>query len=83
MRNAILPMVTLLGVQIGSLLGGAVVVEVVFGWPGLGRLAFEAIFQRDLNLLLGILLLSSCLVIVVNVAVDLAYTALDPRIEVG
>jgi peptide/nickel transport system permease protein len=82
-RNAILPMVTLLGVQIGSLLGGAVVVEVVFGWPGLGRLAFEAIFQRDLNLLLGILLLSSCLVIVVNVAVDLAYTALDPRIEVG
>ena len=81
LRNAILPMVTVLGVQVGSFFGGAVVVEVVFGWPGLGRLAFEAIFQRDLNLLLGILLLSSCLVIVVNLAVDLLYTRLDPRIE--
>ena len=73
-------MVTVLGVQVGSLLGGAVVVEVVFAWPGLGRLAYEAIFQRDLNLLLGILLLSSCLVIAVNLAVDLLYTRLDPRI---
>ena len=80
LRNAILPIVTVLGVQIGSFFGGAVVVEVVFAWPGLGRLAFEAIFQRDLNLLLGILLLSSCLVIVVNLAVDLVYTRLDPRI---
>jgi len=80
LRNAVLPMVTVLGVQVGSLLGGAVVVEVVFAWPGLGRLAFEAIFQRDINLLLGILLLSSCLVIVVNLAVDLLYTRLDPRI---
>jgi peptide/nickel transport system permease protein len=80
LRNAILPMVTVLGVQVGSLFGGAVVVEVVFAWPGLGRLAFEAIFQRDINLLLGILLLSSCLVIVVNFAVDLLYTRLDPRI---
>jgi peptide/nickel transport system permease protein len=80
LRNAILPMVTVLGVQVGSLMGGAVVVEVVFAWPGLGRLAFEAIFQRDLNLLLGILLLSSSLVIAVNLAVDLLYTRLDPRI---
>jgi peptide/nickel transport system permease protein len=54
---------------------------VVFGWPGLGRLAFEAIFQRDFNLLLGILLLSSCLVILINLLVDLLYTRLDPRIE--
>ena len=83
MRNAVLPMITMLGIQIGSLLGGAVVVEVVFGWPGLGRLAFEAIFQRDFNLLLGILLLSSCLVICVNLLVDIAYTRLDPRIELG
>ncbi len=80
LRNAILPIVTVLGIQIGSFFGGAVVVEVVFAWPGLGRLAFEAIFQRDLNLLLGILLLSSCLVIVVNLTVDLVYTRLDPRI---
>ena len=83
LRNAVLPMITMLGIQVGSLLGGAVVVEVVFGWPGLGRLAFEAIFQRDFNLLLGILLLSSCLVIVVNLLVDIAYSRLDPRIELG
>jgi peptide/nickel transport system permease protein len=76
-------MVTMLGVQAGSLLGGAVVVEVVFGWPGLGRLAFEAVFQRDSNLLLGILLLSSCLVVAVNILVDLLYTWLDPRIARG
>jgi peptide/nickel transport system permease protein len=82
LRNALLPMVTMLGVQVGALLGGAVVVEVVFGWPGLGRLAFEAVFQRDFNLLLGILLLSSCLVIAVNLGVDLLYTWLDPRIVV-
>jgi peptide/nickel transport system permease protein len=81
LRNAMMPMVTMLGVQVSSLLGGAVVVEVVFGWPGLGRLAFESIFQRDFNLLLGILLLSSLLVIVTNILVDLLYTRLDPRIE--
>lgn len=82
-RNAMLPMVTMLGVQVGSILGGAVVVELVFGWPGLGRLAFDAIIARDLNLLLGILLISSVLVVAVNIAVDLAYAWLDPRIELG
>lgn len=81
LRNAVLPMVTMLGVQVGSLLGGAVVVEVVFGWPGLGRLAFTSIFQRDFNLLLGILLLSSCLVIMTNLVVDMLCARLDPRIE--
>jgi peptide/nickel transport system permease protein len=83
LRNALLPMVTMLGLQTGSLLGGSVLVETVFGWPGLGRLAFEAVLQRDHNLLLGILLLSSVLVVVVNVAVDLLYVVLDPRIEVA
>jgi peptide/nickel transport system permease protein len=81
LRNAVLPMITMLGVQVGSLLGGAVVVEVVFGWPGLGRLAFASIFQRDFNLLLGILLLSSCLVIMTNLIADMLYARLDPRIE--
>jgi peptide/nickel transport system permease protein len=83
LRNALLPMVTMLGLQIGSLLGGSVLVETVFGWPGLGRLAFEAVFQRDHNLLLGILLLSSVLVVIANVLVDLLYARLDPRIEVA
>ncbi len=80
-RNALLPMVTMLGLQVGSMLGGSVLVETVFGWPGLGRLAFEAVFQRDHNLLLGILLMSSLLVVAVNLAVDLVYARLDPRIE--
>lgn len=83
LRNALLPMVTMLGLQIGSLLGGSVLVETVFGWPGLGRLAFEAVFQRDHNLLLGILLLSSVLVVVANVVVDLVYAQLDPRISMA
>jgi len=80
--NSILPLISLFGVQLGSVLGGAVVVEVVFGWPGLGTLAFDALFQRDINLLMGILFLSSVLVIVVNFAIDLLYGWLDPRIEV-
>src|SRR6185295_6784849 len=80
-RNALLPVVTVAGVQVGSLLGGSVVVESVFAWPGLGQLAFQSLFARDLNLLLGIFFLSACLVVVVNLAVDLVYLALDPRIK--
>jgi len=80
LRNAVLPVVTMAGVQVGSLLGGSVVVESVFAWPGLGSLAFQSLFARDFNLLLGIFFLSACLVVVVNLAVDLVYTALDPRI---
>jgi peptide/nickel transport system permease protein len=83
LRNALLPVVTMAGVQVGSLLGGSVLVESVFGWPGLGRLAFEAVQQRDFNLLLGILFMSSLLVIAVNLVVDVLYAALDPRIELG
>lgn len=83
MRNAMLPLVTLLGVQMGTMLGGSVLVETVFSWPGLGRLAFEAVFQRDINLLLGILLLCSFVVIVANISVDLAYSKLDPRIRMS
>lgn len=81
LRNALLPVLTMLGVQIGAVLGGAVLVETVFSWPGLGRLAFEALFQRDLNLLLGILLCSSVVVVIANAAIDFLYTVLDPRIE--
>jgi peptide/nickel transport system permease protein len=81
LRNAILPVVTMAGVQTGSLLGGAVVVEAVFAWPGLGQLAFRSLFARDFNLLLGIFFISACLVVVVNLLVDLLYTLIDPRIE--
>ncbi|WPB55394.1 ABC transporter permease [Xylophilus sp. GOD-11R] len=81
LRNALLPLVTMLGFQIASLLSGAVLVESVFSWPGLGRLAFEAILARDFNLLLGILLLSSILVTLINIGVDLLYAWLDPRVQ--
>jgi peptide/nickel transport system permease protein len=79
-RNALLPVVTVFGLQVANLLGGSVLVETVFGWPGLGRLAFDSILSRDVNLLLGILLLSSVLVIATNMAVDAVYRRLDPRI---
>jgi peptide/nickel transport system permease protein len=82
LRNALLPVVTMAGVQVGSLIGGSVIVESVFAWPGLGMLAFEALFARDLNLLLGIFLLSALLVVAINLVVDLLYSFLDPRIEV-
>ncbi len=81
LRNASLPIVTMAGVQIGNLLGGSVVVETVFGWPGIGLLAFRALFARDLNLLLGIFFVAACLVIVVNILVDVVYSLLDPRIQ--
>ncbi len=79
LRNAILPVLTMLGLQASALIGGAVVVETVFGWPGLGQLSFEAIGSRDVNVLLGILLFSSALVVLLNIAVDLLQGWLDPR----
>src|SRR5262249_18311559 len=82
MRNAVMPVITVAGIQLGSLLGGSVVVEAVFAWPGLGQLAFQALFARDLNLLLGIFFICSCLVVVANIVVDLVYVLLDPRVRV-
>ena len=81
LRNAILPVVTMAGVQMGGLLGGSIVVETVFAWPGLGLLAYQSLFARDLNLLMGIFFLSASLVVLVNLVVDLLYTFLDPRIQ--
>ncbi len=83
LRNALLPMVTLVGLQAGTMLGGSVVVESVFALPGLGRLAYESVVQRDLNTLLGIVFVSALLVITVNFLVDLVYGQLDPRIAQG
>ncbi len=82
LRNALIPITTLAGMHVGSMLGGAVVVETVYNWPGLGRLAFEAVMGRDFTVLLGILLLSSLLVIAANALVDILHAWLDPRIGV-
>ncbi|MCC7272592.1 MAG: ABC transporter permease [Alphaproteobacteria bacterium] len=83
LRNAILPVVTIAGVKAGYLIGGSIVVETVFAWPGIGRLAYEAVLQRDYNVLLGVFLLSSAMVIAVNLATDVVYSLVDPRIELG
>ena len=82
-RNALLPVVTVLGLQSAAMLGGSVVIETVFSVPGLGRLAQEAVASRDTPLLLGIILTSAVLVISVNLVVDLVYALLDPRIGSG
>jgi peptide/nickel transport system permease protein len=81
LRNALLPLVTVIGMQTGALLSGAILVETVFAWPGLGRLAFEAMQQRDFNLLAGLILCSGTLVVLVNLGVDLLYAVLDPRVR--
>jgi peptide/nickel transport system permease protein len=82
-RNALLPVVTMAGVQTGGLIGGSVVVESIFAWPGLGQLAYQSLFARDYNLLLGIFFMSAVLVVVVNLIVDVIYVFLDPRIRIG
>ena len=79
--NAMLPLMTLLGLSFGSLLGGAAVVERVFAWPGLGYLAVEAITYRDFQLLLGIVLWIALMYMVINLIVDISYSLLDPRLR--
>jgi len=81
LRNAVLPLITVVGTNIGGFLGGAVLTETVFSWPGIGRLMFDAMFQRDLNLLLSILVLSSVFVVVANLVVDLLYAVINPTVE--
>ena len=80
-RNALIPVVTMAGLQFGFLLGGSVVVESVFALPGVGRLAYESVVQRDLNTLLGIVFVSALLVIAINFIVDILYARLEPRIS--
>ncbi|MGI4945709.1 MAG: ABC transporter permease, partial [Janthinobacterium lividum] len=81
LRNALLPVVTLAGIQAGQLIGGSVLVETVFAWPGIGRLAFDALLARDYQVLLGVFLTTSVLVVVFNLITDLVYLAIDPRMQ--
>ena len=81
LRNAAIPILTLVGLQAGQLMGGAVLTETVFAWPGLGRLMVKAIFARDYILLQGAVLVFALAFVLINLAVDLAYGALDPRIS--
>ncbi|OAH58034.1 nickel ABC transporter permease subunit NikB [Domibacillus aminovorans] len=82
-RAALLPVITVFGLSMGSLLGGAVVIEILFSWPGLGSMAVEAIFSRDYPVIQGYVLLTGVLVVVLNLLVDLSYYLIDPRIKQG
>ena len=81
LRNALLPIVTLAGVQAGQLIGGSVLVETVFAWPGIGSLAFDALLARDYQVLLGVFLVTSIMVVLFNLATDLLYMVIDPRVQ--
>lgn len=83
LRNALLPIVTVVGLQLGGLLGGAVLTETVFAWPGVGRLLVDAIVARDLPLVQGSVLVVSLLFILVNLTVDLSYAAINPKVRYG
>jgi peptide/nickel transport system permease protein len=82
-RNARIPVVTLLGVQIGQLLGGVVITETVFSWPGIGKLTVDAIFARDYPVVQGAVLLTAVIFVFINLATDLIYTVIDPRVRLA
>lgn len=82
-RNALVPILTITGIQLATLLGGVIVVEVVFAWPGLGRLVFNAVAARDYPLIQGAVLLIAALFLVINLLVDVLYAVVDPRIRLG
>jgi peptide/nickel transport system permease protein len=81
LRNALIPLVTLLGLDFAGLMSGVVLTETVFNWPGLGRLAVEAVFNQDIPMIMGTVLFSSLLVVGANIVVDLVYLVIDPRIR--
>jgi ABC-type dipeptide/oligopeptide/nickel transport system permease component len=83
LRNALIPILTVIGLQTGLLLGGAVLTENVFAWPGVGRLAFDAISNRDMPLINGCILLFAGIFVIVNAAVDVLYAVANPRVRYG
>ena len=83
LRNAVIPVITVAGLQFGQMLSGALLVETVFNWPGLGRLAADSVFARDTPVLLGVLICSAALVVIINILTDIVYRMIDPRIRVG
>ncbi|MCC8179811.1 MAG: ABC transporter permease [Planctomycetes bacterium] len=83
LKNALIPVVTVMGIQFGNMLSGAFVIETVFAWPGLGRLGVTALFTRDFAVIQGVILVSTTIFVLVNLMVDIAYTLLDPRIRLN
>ncbi len=83
MRNALIPVMTFFGVDLGAMLGGAVVTEKIFAWPGMGRLAVDGVLNQDIPVMLGAVLVASTFIVLANLVVDVCYAVLDPRIRVG
>ncbi|MBO8142218.1 MAG: ABC transporter permease [Firmicutes bacterium] len=83
LKNALIPVITQIGLLIARLVGGAVITESVFGWPGMGRLAVEASHARDFTVIMGVTVVIAAVVVIINILVDLAYTWVDPRIRYG
>jgi peptide/nickel transport system permease protein len=83
MRNALVPILTVAGVQAATMLGGLIVIEVVFAWPGLGRLVFDAVAARDYPVVQGTVLLIALIFLLINLLVDILYAVVDPRIRVS
>ena len=81
LKNSMIPTITVIGLQIGGLLEGAVITETVFAWPGIGRLAIQAVFERDYPLIQGIVLFAAVIYVIINLLVDLSYKFLDPRVR--
>ena len=81
LRNGVIPVVTMAGLQLGALMSGTVIIETIFNWPGMGRLAFEAILRRDTAVLLGCLLTATLVVVIANLLTDASYRLIDPRIR--
>ena len=83
LRNAMIPVITTIGMQIGVMLAGAILTETVFAWPGIGRLMFDALMQRDYPVLLGVFLVTAMVVVAINFIADLLYRFVDPRIAIA
>ncbi len=81
LRNAMLPTVTVIGLQVGLLMGGAVITETIFSWPGVGQIAYESIYRRDYAMIQGVVLYAAALFVLVNLLVDVLYAVLDPRVR--
>jgi peptide/nickel transport system permease protein len=81
LRNALLPLVTVVGLNLGTLLGGAIVTEKLFRWPGLGQLSVDAVFDRDAPIIMGTVIVASTAIVLSNLLVDLSYALLDPRVR--
>ena len=81
LRNAMLPTVTVIGLQVGLLMGGAIITETIFSWPGVGQIAYESVSRRDYAMIQGVVLYGAALFVLVNLAVDVLYAVLDPRVR--